>query len=66
MLNSQHISYKILILNTSQEGKQKKTADNIQNIFDKQVNHLRTSIKLCSYTAHTCQIQFSRIWVNKA
>lgn len=65
MLNSQHISYKILILNTSQEGKQKKTADNIQ-IFDKQVNHLRTSIKLCSYTAHTCQIQFSSIWVNKA
>lgn len=65
MLNSQHILYKILILNTSQEGKQKKTADNIQ-IFDKQVNHLRTSIKLCSYTAHTCQIQFSSIWVNKA
>lgn len=53
-------------LNSEQEGKQKRIAENIQSIFDKQVNLLRTSMKLCSYTSHTHQVQFSSLWVNKA
>lgn len=55
-----------LIPNTSKEGKKKRTADNIQSILDKQIlDNLRTSMKLCSCIDHTCQIQFSSIWVNK-